>query len=106
MLKSRLPEIAASLDDVVKDVLEEGAQTIAEAARQRVPVDTGNLQDAIHVESARNGAYVIAGDTDAFYGHIVEFGSVEVPPRPFLVPALEENRAPIIALAKRWLAGL
>ena len=40
-----------------------------------------------------DGEYaVIAGDFDAFYGHIVEHGSTQNPPHPFLIPAFEAVR--------------
>jgi len=94
MLKSRIPEIIAELGPAVEEATVAGADLIAESAKARVPVDTGRLRDAIHVETGPEGAYVIAGNRDAFYGHIIEHGSAAygTPPRPFLVPALEENR--------------
>lgn len=105
--KSRLPQIAADLGMRMDAVAREGAELIADEARDRVPVDTGRLQDAIHVERIHLGEYaVVAGDNEAFYGHIVEHGGAFTPARPFLVPALEDNRAQIIALASLELRGL
>jgi HK97 gp10 family phage protein len=97
LLKSRLPEIIAELYPAVEEATVAGAELIVEAAKSRVPVDTGRLRDAIHVETTPEGAYVIAGNRNAFYGHIVEHGSAAygTPPHPFLVPALEENRVKV-----------
>ncbi len=95
MLQSRLPEIAAELGPAVAEATAAGAELIAEDAKARVPVDSGRLQRAIHVEASPEGAYVVAGDREAFYGHIVEHGSVNAPAHPFLVPALEENRGKV-----------
>lgn len=90
-LKSRLPQIIAELEtDQLKDGLVGGAGIIAAAAQDRVPVESGELRDAIHVDDD-DGVYVVAGDTDAFYGHMVEHGTTRTPPRPFLVPAAEAN---------------
>jgi HK97 gp10 family phage protein len=94
---NRLPEIIARLQPEVDRAVQEAARSVVADAKARVPVDTGRLRDAIHIEVDVDGVYVIAGDRKAWYGHIVEHGSVKQPPHPFLVPALEDNRAAIIA---------
>jgi HK97 gp10 family phage protein len=92
-LTSRLPEITAALHPAVHAATMHGAEHVAEGARERVPVVTGRLHDAIHVEEVPEGAAVIAGDNDAFYGNMVEHGgAINRPPHPFLIPALEANR--------------
>lgn len=90
-LKSRIPEIIAELPVSVDAAIKEGAEAIAEDAQERVPVDSGALREAIHVEKIEGGYSVVAGDDNAFYGHIVEHGGVRTPPRPFLIPAFEAN---------------
>lgn len=100
--RSRIPMIAAEMHVRVDEAIEVGTEKIARTARSRVPVETGNLKDAIHTDDG----YVIAGDTDAFYGHMVEHGTTHTPPRPFLIPALEENRAEVVALVTAALRGL
>lgn len=107
---NRLPEIIAELPVAVRAALVQGAQRVAQSAKDRVPEDTGDLERAIHVEIAEDptdaavlsgravlegGVYVVAGDDKVFYGHMVEHGTTHSPPHPFLVPALEENRAAI-----------
>lgn len=99
MYRSRLPQIAAELDGVTAAAVRAGAELVAQSARDRVPVDTGHLRDAIHTETDVEGSYVVAGDDRVFYGHLVEHGGAHTPPRPFLVPALEERRADVTALA-------
>jgi HK97 gp10 family phage protein len=106
MLRSRLPQIARALDDRLEDVVEDGAEAIAQSAKGRVPVASGDLRAAIHVEDEAEGAYVIAGDTGVFYGHLVEHGTSHSAPRPFLIPALEENRSRIVAMGRARLKGL
>ena len=78
-------------------MISEGADSVERDAKSRVPVATGKLRDAIHMDDEQDeGTYVIGGDTEAWYGHLVEYGTVRTSPRPFLVPALEENRAEIV----------
>lgn len=94
MLKSRIPEIAVELDPTIKAAEQAAAELIARSAQARAPVLTGRLRDSIHTEPGdEGGVYVIAGDNQVFYGRFVEHGRVGVPPHPFLIPALEENRA-------------
>jgi hypothetical protein len=102
-LQSKFTEIAVKLEPAVLAAALAGAELVAEGARERVPVVTGRLRDAIHVEEDPEGAAVVAGDSKAWYGHIVEHGHVAqdgstVAPRPFLIPSLEANRDGVIAL--------
>jgi HK97 gp10 family phage protein len=97
MLTSRIPKITAEMLPAVEAALEVGAQQIADAAKGRVPVNTGRLRNAIHVARGDRGFEVRAGNNEAFYGHIVEHGSTYAAPHPFLIPALEESRAKVIA---------
>jgi HK97 gp10 family phage protein len=101
-LTSRLPEIIAGLESAMREVELAGAEKIAEAARERVPFDPDtpeHLRDHIHVKETEEGVYVVAGDNEAFWGDWVEHGTVHSAAQPFLVPSLEENRAPIEAAA-------
>lgn len=98
-LKSKIPEILESLPAELQAALTAAAELVVEDAKNRVPVSTiahEHLRDAIHVEEQADGVAVVAGDNTAWYGHIIEHGSVNMPPRPFLIPALEDNRAAII----------
>lgn len=90
---SRIPAIIAALDDKLIEGVEEVAEAIADGARERVPVDSGALRDAIHVEVDGMEVSVVAGDDDAFYGHIVEHGGTRTPAHPFLIPAYESERS-------------
>lgn len=106
MLKSRFPAIAVALPEVVERALKVGAEQIADSARARVPQRSGALHDSIHVDTESEGVYVVAGDSAVFYGHIVEHGSVNTPPRPFLIPAFEENRTEVVGLVDAALSRL
>ena len=106
-MKSRLPEIMEKIAVRSKEGTKAIADQIAEGAKQRVPVRTGDLRDAIHVEfqgGAHLGANleaegdwsVVAGSGEVFYGHLVEYGTQSTgaggggaAPHPFLTPAAE-----------------
>ena len=106
MFQSRIPQITAELLPRLEAATGAGAELIAERAKQRVPVNTGALRDAIHVEPDDGGFAVIAGDTEAFYGHIIEHGGVRQPAHPFLIPAAEESREEVISLVAAALRSL
>lgn len=110
--------------EVAEEALSAGAQVVAEAARQRVPVRTGRLRDSIEwvyavedgVPAARvgPGARTRASRREGFWGRFVELGTVERqtrggvprgrgPSRPFLRPALEESRDAVIGLVRERL---
>jgi HK97 gp10 family phage protein len=104
--KSRLQQIARSLPAEVAPALRNVAEEIEVQAKERVPVDTGDLRAAIHVEDIDDGYAVVAGNHDVYYGHIVEHGSVKTPARPFLEPALESVRDNIDDLIRAALRDL
>lgn len=106
MVKSRIPQIAASLDPRVKAAVRASAEHISTRAKVRAPVESGALRDAIHVEDADDGAAVVAGDNDIFYGHFVELGTTTSPPRPFLIPAAEESIPDVKKMVSAALRGL
>jgi HK97 gp10 family phage protein len=105
-LKSRFPQIAASLPARSDESAEQAAEAVADRARERVPVDTGALRDAIHTEQRGDDYAVIAGNDRAFYGHMVEFGTSHSAAHPFLIPALEQERALIEARVRAAMRGL
>ncbi len=93
-LDSRLPGIAAGLQPKVSQAVKKGAQLIAEDAGERVSrgPDPHHIGDDIHVQRSGPAEYaVVAGREETFYGHILEHGSVKMAPRPFLVPAADDN---------------
>lgn len=105
-LTSRIPQIQAELQGKLEGVVQYGAEVIEAGAKARAPVDEGDLQRAIHTEKEVEGTYVIAGGEGVFYGHMVENGTVKNPPRPFLRPAFEAAREPIVGAAIKVLRGL
>lgn len=106
LVRNRFPQIIAGLNPTVTAAVYAGAKVIEREAKERVPVDSGDLRSAIHTERGGNDVRVIAGDSSVFYGHLVENGTTRTPPRPFLVPAVEASRAEVLALVNGALKRL
>ena len=117
-LKSRFPQIIAGLDPRVNAATKAGAEVIKEAAKVRVPdapPQGEGLVDAIEVHSTEDvyagagtegGWLVVAGDSDHFYGHMLEFGTSHSAAKPFLIPATEESKPEVVALVSAALKTL
>lgn len=95
-----LREIGEHVVDAAKAALKNGADKVVADAKNRCPVRTGKLRDSIKAVPNRDGSvYEIeanAQNNGIYYGAIVEFS-----PRinkPFLYPALEQNRQAIYEL--------
>lgn len=106
-LKSRFPEIEAELRPRISAAVKAAAEGIEHGAKERAPVDTGALRSAIHTERRGPAEYaVVAGDSQAWYGMLVEHGTSQNPPHPFLVPAAEIGREAAEGLVRAALRGL
>src|SRR5947209_18661968 len=86
----------------VQNILQSGAQRVAERAREIVPVRTGRLRDSIAVEGgievdADEAFQPIAVVATAPYASFVEDGTSRMTPRPFLEPAMEEIEPEVVA---------
>lgn len=96
MFRNKLPLIIGELHSKTDDALREAVDAVVDEAKGRVPVDSGKLRDAIHVEETEDGYSIVAGDNEAFYGHLVEFGTTHSAAHPFLLPAFEAERESIL----------
>lgn len=79
-LQKALNQLPAKLErNVMRSALRQGANVIRDEARSNVPVKTGALKKSIKVSTrARRGqvtATLKAGGKDAFYAHMVEYGT-------------------------------
>lgn len=107
----KLPRTAT---EEVREEIASGANEILLAARFLVPSDTGQLRDQLKAKVSRDGLSAKIGilgkrgRRDGFHGVFLEFGTKErqhrktgksvgdLPAQPFLFPAFEVNRRPII----------
>jgi len=87
MLKAKERQFADSLARVVA----EAAMNIERNAKSLAPVRTGFLRNSIHAELPGGPmAYVKAY---APYAHYVEYGTRRMHARPYMRPAVEQERA-------------
>jgi len=116
---------------IARQAVAAGAGVVRKAARAKAPRDSGNLQAAVvmkrlskretrlteeYIVTARKGrtkdAKAAKAGTgklgkDAYYARFVEFGTVKMPARPFMRPALENNtQAATDAIAARLRARI
>lgn len=80
--------LARRLERRTNMVLGATARAIETQAKQRVPVDSGALRDSIRAEQQSPGHWQVgAGDNEAWYAGLVEYGTRRTPARPYLTPA-------------------
>ena len=81
------------------------AQAILENAKNRCPVDTGNLRDSIVIvdrkdkrkyDIAITATETLRIETPVFYADLVEYGTRFMVACPFLRPAVDEERAQFV----------
>jgi HK97 gp10 family phage protein len=73
-------------------------------AKKRVPVDTGLLRASLgHRVTIKGNEVVGQVGTSVEYGPYIEFGTTKREPRPFLTPALTENKTTINQIIVREL---
>jgi len=109
-----LAKLATVDDGLQREVLETavrvGSQIVEGDARRRAPRDTGRLQRAIKSETVevspgRALARVYVG-REAFYARFVEFGTRNMPAKPFLRPALRENRGRVMSAVRSTIGRI
>lgn len=98
-------KITAEVEKRAMDRLEKAAEVVANAARQKVPVDTGKLKETIRVRrlkgDPKQDVRVYAGSREkggAYYAHMVEYGTVKMKAKPFLRPALNQSKTDIMRI--------
>lgn len=76
-----------------------GALIVQNSAKRKAPYKTGNLRRSIHIEprGVSRGAASVEVGTNVEYAHYLEFGTRYMAARPYLRPALDENRTAVQA---------
>lgn len=74
-----------------------GALIVQNSAKRKAPYKTGNLRRSIHIEPrvSNRGMAAVEVGTNVEYGHYLEFGTRYMAARPYLRPALDENRTAV-----------
>ena len=114
---TRLDRLLATLPRAVEELVEASCRRVEHTAKLVVPVRTGATQRSIHCEPFDNvsGLFPPSGwrGRGEFVGHIgpttpwslfLEFGTCKMSARPFITPAIEQERARFIR-AVQTLAG-
>ncbi|MEN3329016.1 MAG: hypothetical protein V7638_3823 [Acidobacteriota bacterium] len=104
--RNRIPELRRSLRPRAEKILDDAATQIASLARQLCPVgETGNLRDSIAIEtySGHRPGFGVAKSVvvGMFYAPYVEFGTVNSPAQPFLMPAFESVKPNVVRAFER-----
>lgn len=121
-LKINLERVIDAVKAAVAEAVLEGAEIVAEAARAKAPVDSGDLRSGIKADMTwdRNAPVAWAGagfDKDMnnkfvkysktgkryYYPTAVEYGHGgphPAPARPFMRPAADESRSKVRAVVK------
>lgn len=94
-LSADIAKAAATTGAKAQVVVRKTAYDIERAAKNKVPVDTGNLKGSIGHSDARSvgrsGTLAIEIGPTASYGAYVEFGTSRMAPQPFMGPAADQH---------------
>lgn len=124
-LKKQLEQLGEELQPkVLRSAMREAFKPVLEAARAKVPVDSGELRAGIALATAKTpGGGLAAGllisskttglkqarmaaaafgeaqstSSPARTWHLIELGTKHSPPQPFLRPALDENAQTVVS---------
>lgn len=101
---NRIPALIAAVEANARSAVKSTADSIAQDARARAPVDTGFLKGSIESVSLATGksAEVRVG---AYYGPYVEFGTYKMAAQPFLYPAAQAHADEFIDKVGRGAFG-
>lgn len=97
-LRRKLRRFPEDTTAEVKTAIAEAAESVHAQALGRVPVDTGTLARNLSYRVSKDGLEARVGvlgaraKREAYYAGFVEFGTSRKPARPYLRPALEEER--------------
>lgn len=89
VVNDRSKAALAEINRLSNTALAEFVETTVEIAKDRVPVDTGNLKDSIAHDNPKSRNFRVFTQTG--YGAFVELGTARMERQPFLGPAISET---------------
>lgn len=99
-LRATLANVAAAEISKAKREIKRSALNVVNGAKRRAPVDTGRLRNSLTHEIDADGLDARIG-TNVEYAPHVEFGTFAQRAQPYLFPALEEERAGLLARLRK-----
>lgn len=80
----------------LRQAVAESAETLASAAQERAPVDTGTLRASIHVEKVEASGLSVAAEVSTGgeaneYALYQEVGTSKMAAQPYMTPALVDH---------------
>jgi HK97 gp10 family phage protein len=106
-IAAQLKEMERAMrNESLRTALMEGAKIVLPEARRRAPRRSGRLAGSIQVKE--NRAASVSVFSSEIYGPVIEFGwpRRNIPPRPFMRPALYENYEQVHRAIERKLQEL
>lgn len=95
-----LKGLNAAQKKIVKNVynaMQIASNIIVDSAKVKCPVRTGRLRNSIDFKVNISSHNIVSEiGTDVYYSGYVEFGTVRMAARPYLRPALTENKQKIL----------
>src|SRR5208283_4471644 len=85
--------IGRAIDKIIDDKMVQTGELVVTRARALAPVDTGALRESIDwiiIYDEGGGRHELKITVGEFYGIYQEFGTRNIPPHPFIRPALNE----------------
>ena len=101
--KSNKKEILDKMKITKEQALEAIGQTVENTAKQLVPVDTGILRASISHEQ-KDTSVTIGSNVD--YAVYIEKGTRHQAAKPYIEPAVNNNRGQIKGIVEKYYRGL
>ncbi|ABA79158.2 HK97 gp10 family phage protein [Rhodobacter sphaeroides] len=110
-------EKLATQKRLIKTSMKKAMQPVADAAQSAAPVDEGDLRDSIIVTDKLNKtqkrlerkegkhSFVMYAGAGSPKGHLLEFGTEETSPQPYLRPAWQTEKENVLNILKDEMAA-
>lgn len=96
-LVQELELMGKSVEQGKDEALVAGAEVLQKAAKERVPVRTGNLMRHVNISEIDDGEIEVYVDQQgkAYYGYFLEVGTSKMRAQPFMGPAFNASKLKI-----------
>ena len=105
-LMAKLNAMGGNVLDALELAVKQTTEVAKSDAQTNAPVDTGMLvQSLTHGTDVEHTATSVTGTvgTSAYYAAYQEFGTVNMPAHPYMMPALNANKSTFEQLARKEL---